>query len=42
MSCEIPLIATNISSIPELTSDYAKLIEPKDEQMISNLSLIHI
>ena len=36
MSCEIPLIATNISSIPELTSDYAKLIEPKDEQMISN------
>ncbi|GIR74543.1 MAG: hypothetical protein CM15mP76_12700 [Prochlorococcus sp.] len=23
MSCEIPLIATNISSIPELTSDYA-------------------
>ena len=36
MSCEIPLIATNISSIPELTSDYAKLIEPKDEEMISN------
>ena len=36
MSCEIPLIATNISSIPELTSDYAKLIEPKNEKMISN------
>ena len=36
MSCEIPLIATNISSIPELTSNYAKLIEPKNEEMISN------
>ena len=28
MSCEIPLIATNVSAIPELTSNYAKLIEP--------------
>ena len=36
MGCEIPLIATNISSIPELTSNYAKLIEPKNEEMISN------
>ena len=36
MSCEIPLIATNVSSIPELTSNYAKLIEPKNEEMISN------
>ena len=36
MSCAIPLIATNISSIPELTSKYAKLIEPKNELMISN------
>mgnify|MGYP001287416476 CR=1 FL=1 len=36
MSCEIPLIATNISSIPELTSNYAKLIEPKNVEMISN------
>ena len=36
MSCEIPLIATNISSIPELTSNYAKLIKPKNEEMISN------
>ena len=36
MSCAIPLIATNISSIPELTSKYAKLIEPKNELMISS------
>ena len=36
MSCEIPLIATNVSSIPELTSNYAKLIEPKNSEMISN------
>ena len=36
MSCEIPLIATNVSAIPELTLDYAKLIEPKNEEMISN------
>ena len=36
MSCAIPLIATNVSSIPELTSKYAKLIESKNEEMISN------
>ena len=36
MSCEIPLIATNVSAIPELTSNYAKLIEPKNSKMISN------
>ena len=36
MSCEIPLIATNVSAIPELTSNYAKLIEPKNSEMISN------
>ncbi len=36
MSCAIPLIATNVSSIPELTSKYAKLIEPKNEEMISS------
>ena len=36
MSCEVPLIATNTSSIPELTSNYAKLIEPKNKEMISN------
>ena len=41
MSCEIPLIATNVSAIPELTSNYAKLIEPKNSQMISN-SVIEI
>ena len=36
MSCGIPLIASNVSSIPELTLNYAKLIEPKNEEMISN------
>ena len=36
MSCEIPLIATNVSAIPELTSNYARLIEPKNEEMIFN------
>ncbi len=34
MSCEVPLIATNVSSIPELTLKFAKLIEPKNEAMI--------
>ena len=34
MSCEVPLIATNVSSIPELTLNFAKLIEPKNEEMI--------
>ena len=35
MSCEVPLIATNVSSIPELTSKYALLIDPKNSEMIS-------
>ncbi len=34
MSCEVPLIATNVSSIPELTLKFAKLIEPQNEEMI--------
>ena len=34
MSCEVPLIATNASSIPELTLEFAKLINPKSEEMI--------
>ena len=34
MSCEVPLIATNVSSIPELTFEYATLIEPKNEEML--------
>ena len=34
MSCEVPLIATNISSIPELTSEFAKLVDSKNEEMI--------
>ena len=34
MSCEVPLIASNVSSIPELTSKYALLIDPKNSEMI--------
>lgn len=34
MSCEVPLIATNVSSIPELTSEFARLVDPKNEEMI--------
>ena len=36
MSCEVPLIATDVSSIPELVGDYAKLIKPKDSKQISD------
>jgi glycosyltransferase involved in cell wall biosynthesis len=36
MSCQIPLIATNSSSIPELVGKYATLIEPKDVTELSN------
>ena len=35
MSCEVPLIATNISSIPELVRSYGILIDPKDEKKLS-------
>ena len=35
MSCEVPLIATNISSIPELARSYGILIDPKDEKKLS-------
>ena len=35
MSCEVPLIATNISSIPELVCSYGILIDPKDEKKLS-------
>ena len=34
MSCEVPLIATNVSSIPELTSSFVNLINSKDEHAI--------
>ena len=36
MSCEVPLIATDVSSIPELVGDFAKLIKPKDSKQISD------
>ena len=36
MSCEVPLIATNVSSIPELTKEFAILVDPKNEQMIAD------
>ena len=35
MSCEVPLIATNISSIPEMVRSYGILIDPKDEKKLS-------
>ena len=35
MSCEVPLIATNVSSIPELVGKYGILINPKDENKLS-------
>ena len=36
MSCEIPLIATNSSSIPELVGDYAELIPAENTDALSN------
>lgn len=43
MSCEIPLIATDVSSIPELVGDYAKLIPAKNMNALSNAirSILH-
>ena len=34
MACSIPLIATNVASIPEITSNFAELIPEKDPQSI--------
>tara|TARA_X000000368_G_scaffold270863_1_gene214738 strand:- start:785 stop:2038 length:1254 start_codon:yes stop_codon:yes gene_type:complete len=36
MSCGTPLIATNISSIPELVGKYATLIDPKNEKALAD------
>ena len=36
MSCGVPLIASNVSSIPELASKYATLVEPGSAEEISN------
>lgn len=36
MSCGVPLIASNVSSIPELASKYATLVEPGSAEAISN------
>ena len=35
MSCEIPLIATNTASIPELVGEFANLVTPKSENELS-------
>jgi glycosyltransferase involved in cell wall biosynthesis len=35
MSCGTPLIATNISSIPELVGGYATLIDPKNHEALA-------
>jgi glycosyltransferase involved in cell wall biosynthesis len=34
MSCEVPLIAANTSSIPELVDSFATLIPPKDTSIL--------
>jgi glycosyltransferase involved in cell wall biosynthesis len=36
MSCSIPLIATDVASIPEITDDYAILIPPKNSVAIND------
>ena len=43
MSCEVPLIATNVSSIPELVGDYAELIPAENTNELSNTikSILH-
>ena len=43
MSCEVPLIATNVSSIPELVGDYAELIPAENTNELSNAirSILH-
>jgi glycosyltransferase involved in cell wall biosynthesis len=43
MSCEVPLIATNVSSIPELVVDYARLIPAKNANELSSAirSILH-
>jgi glycosyltransferase involved in cell wall biosynthesis len=35
MSCEIPLVATNTASIPELVGEFASLVSPKSENELS-------
>ena len=36
MACSIPLIATNVASIPEITSNFAELIPEKDSDSIEH------
>ena len=36
MACSIPLIATNVASIPEITSSFAELIPEKDSNSIEH------
>lgn len=36
MSCSIPLIATNVASIPEITEDFATLIPTKNHEALSS------
>ena len=36
MSCGVPVITSNISSIPEVTSDNALLIDPYDDDDLSD------
>ena len=43
MSCEVPLVATNVSSIPELVGDYAELIPAENTDALSSSirSILH-
>jgi glycosyltransferase involved in cell wall biosynthesis len=36
MACAVPLIATDVASIPEITGSYAEMIAPESHQDIFN------
>ena len=36
MACAVPLIATNVASIPEITGPYAEMIAPESHEDIFN------
>ena len=42
MSCAIPLIATNVASIPEITQSFAELIPAENADAIESVSYTHL
>jgi len=36
MSCGTPVITSNVSSLPEITGDAALLIDPRNEEELTN------